>query len=197
MDQATPLWTGWQSLLSTLASGFTRPGWVRVVPWVTGMVWCWEEPTSTPILTVLGLESRWRVLEHVAESGAWDREAVERQTLRLIAQERPARWGSSPPVAVDETQWHRTSKPVWGTCPCHESSARSPHRAATVRAHHGVVMGDRGTGPALDGPAPCRPAVWPPKPVAPRRNGPHQDGPGGGAVVASRRGVDSTHAGGV
>jgi hypothetical protein len=103
MDQATPLWTGWQSLLSPLASGFTRPGWGRVVPWVTGLVLCWEEHTSTPILTALGLEARWRVLEHVAEYGAWEREAVERQTRRLIEQERPARWGSYHPVAVDDT----------------------------------------------------------------------------------------------
>jgi hypothetical protein len=87
------LWTWWQSLLSTFASGFTRPGWVRFVHWVTGMVLCWEEHTMTQILTALGLESRWRVLEHCAEDGAWDREAVERQTLRLIEQERPARWG--------------------------------------------------------------------------------------------------------
>jgi hypothetical protein len=40
------------------------------------------------ILTALGLEARWRVLEHFAEYGDWDREAVERQTLRLIEQER-------------------------------------------------------------------------------------------------------------
>jgi hypothetical protein len=31
------------------------------------MVRCWEAQTSTPILTALGLEARWRVLEHVAE----------------------------------------------------------------------------------------------------------------------------------
>jgi DDE superfamily endonuclease len=146
MDQATQLWTGWQSLLSTFASGFTRPGWVRFVQWVTGMVWCWEEHTITQILTALGLESRWRVLEHFAEYGAWDREAVERQTLRLIEQERPARWGSYHPVAVDETKLHRTSKHVWGTCTFHESSARSPNRAETVRAHNWVVMGDLGPG---------------------------------------------------
>ena len=91
MDQAPPLWAWWLSLLSACAPGFTRPGWVRFVPWVTGMVLCWEEHTLTQILTALGLESRWRVLEGFAESGAWDREAVERQTFRVIEQERPAR----------------------------------------------------------------------------------------------------------
>ena len=93
-------------------------------------------------MTALGLESRWRVLEHFAEYGAWDREAVERQTLRLIEQERPARWGRYHPVALDDTKLHRTSAKVWGTCTFHESSARSPNRAETVRAHNWVVMGD-------------------------------------------------------
>jgi DDE superfamily endonuclease len=142
MDPATQLWIWWLSLLSPFASVFTRPGWVRFVQWVTGMVLCWEEHTLTQILTALGLESRWRVLEHFAEYGAWDRDAVERQTLRLLEEERPARWGRYHPVAIDDTKGHRTSKQVWGTCTFHESSARSPNRAETVRAHHWVVMGD-------------------------------------------------------
>src|SRR5215472_2138059 len=90
----------------------------------------------------LGLESCWRVREHVAEHGAWDREAVERQTPRLIEQERPARWGCYHPVAMDDTKRHRTSKQVWGTGTVHELSACSPNRAETVRVHHWVVMGD-------------------------------------------------------
>jgi DDE superfamily endonuclease len=130
------------SLLSAFAPVFTRPGWVRFVQWVTGMVLCWEDHTLTQILTALGLESRWRVLEHFAEYGAWDREAIERHTLRLVEQERPTRWGCYHPVAVDDTKLHRTSKQVWGTCTFHESSARSPNRAETVRAHNWVVMGE-------------------------------------------------------
>ena len=82
------------------------------------------------------------MLEHFAEYGAWDRAAVERQTVRVLEQERPARWGRYPPVALDDTQGHRTSKPVGGTCTCHEASARSPYRAETVRAHTWLVMGD-------------------------------------------------------
>jgi hypothetical protein len=142
MDQAIQLWAWWQSLLSTYTSVFTWPGWVRCVQWVPGMVLRWEEHTITQILTALGLESRWRVLEHVAEHGAWDPEAVERQTQRPIEKERRARWGRYHPVAVDDTKLHRTSKQVWGTCTFHESSARSRNRAETVRAHHWVVMGD-------------------------------------------------------
>ena len=142
MNEATHLWERWQALLRPFATVFTRPGWVRFVPWVTGMVLCGEEHTITQILTALGLEARWRVLEHVAESGAWDRDAVERQTLRLIEQARPARWGLYHQVALDDTKLHRTSAKVWGTCTVHEASARSPNRAETVRAHNWVVMGD-------------------------------------------------------
>jgi hypothetical protein len=143
MDQAMQLWAWWLSLLSPFALMFTRPGWVRFVQWVTGMVLCWEEHTMTQLLTASGLESRWRVLEHFAEYRAWDREAVERQRLRLLEHERPARWGSYHPVALDDTKLHRTSAKVWGTCTFHEASARSPNRAETIRAHNWVVMGDR------------------------------------------------------
>jgi hypothetical protein len=105
------------SLLSAFTAVFTRPGWGRVVQWVTGMVLCWGEHGPTPILTALGLESRWRALEPFAADGTWDREAA------------------------DDTTRHRTSTQVWGTCTCHEASARSPNRAETARAHHWVVMG--------------------------------------------------------
>jgi hypothetical protein len=142
MSEATPLWEGWQALLRAFATGFTRPGWGRFVPWVTGMVRCWEAHTSTPILTALGLAARWRVLEHVAESGAWDRDAGERQTRRVIEPERPVRWGRDHPVAWDETTWHRTSATVWGPCTCHDARARRPNRAETLRAHHWGGLGD-------------------------------------------------------
>jgi DDE superfamily endonuclease len=142
MEHATQLWMWWLSLLSPLAAVFTRLGGVCFVAWVTGMVLCGAEQTITQILTALGLESRWRVLEHFAEYEAWDRQAVERQTLRLFAQERPARWGRYHLIALDDTKEHRTSQKVWGTGTCHESSARSPHRAETVRAHTRVVLGD-------------------------------------------------------
>ena len=142
MDDAKQLWSWWQSLLAAFGPVFTRPGWVRFVQWVTGTVMGWEEHTITQILVSLGLESRWRAMEHFAEYGAWDRPAVERRTISLIEQERPARWGRYHPVAVDDTKLHRTSEAVWGTCTFHESAARSPNRAETVRAHNWVVAGD-------------------------------------------------------
>lgn len=142
MDDARRLWRAWQSLLARFAGEFTRPGWVRFVQWVTSMVLGDEEHTLTQLLVSIGLESRWRVLEHFAEYGAWDADAVERQTLELIEQERPARWRGYRAVAVDDTKLHRTSAHVWGTCTFHESSARSPNRAETVRAHNWVVAGD-------------------------------------------------------
>src|SRR5262245_17573551 len=128
--------------MGAFATVFTRPGGVRFVQWVTGMVLCWEEHTLTQIVTALGLESRWRALEHVAEYGAWDRTAVEREPLRLIERERPARWGGYHPVAWDDTKLHRTSAKGWGTGTFQEARSRSPHRAETVRAHNWVVRGD-------------------------------------------------------
>ena len=116
MDQATQLWTWWLPLLSPFAVVFTRPGWVLFVQWVTGMVLGWEEHTLTQLLTALGLESRWRVLEHFAEYGAWDREAVERQTLQVLEHEQPARWGPYHPVALNDTKAtalaHRSGGPA-------------------------------------------------------------------------------------
>jgi hypothetical protein len=50
------------------------------------MMLCWEDHTLTQILTALGLESRWWVLEHFAAYGAWDREAIERRMLAQTQQ---------------------------------------------------------------------------------------------------------------
>ena len=49
MDNAKQLWSWWYSLWASFGPVFTRPGWVRFVPWVTGMVIGWEEHTITPI----------------------------------------------------------------------------------------------------------------------------------------------------
>ena len=75
MDDAKALWRRWQRLMNRFTLWFTRPGWVRFTQWVTGTVLCWEEHTITQILTSMGLESRWRVLENFAEYGAFDCEA--------------------------------------------------------------------------------------------------------------------------
>ena len=142
MDDARQLWSWWQSLLAGFGPMFTRPGWVRFVQWVTGMVMGWEEHTITQSPVSMDLASRWRAMEQFAEYGAWDRPAVERRTIALIERERAARWGGYHPVAVDDTKLHRTSGGVWGTRTFHESAARSPNRAETVRAHNWVVAGD-------------------------------------------------------
>jgi hypothetical protein len=142
MDDAKEIVAAWQSLLSEFREVFTLGGWARFAQWVTGTVLCAEEHTITQILTGLGLESQWRNVEHFAEYGSWNREAVERQLMWVVEQEHPARWGGYHPVAVDDTKEHRTSAEVWGTCTFHESGARSPNRATTVRAHNWVVLGD-------------------------------------------------------
>jgi hypothetical protein len=136
MNDATPRWERWPALVGAFGPVVTRPGWGRCVPWVTGRVLGWEAPTLTHIVTALGLEARWRVLEHVAEKSAWDRDAMARQMLRLIEPARPARWGRSHPVAWDAPKRHHTRAKVWGPCLVPASSARSPKRAETVRAHH-------------------------------------------------------------
>ena len=146
MDDAKELWSWWQSLLAAFRGEFTLGGWARFAQWVTGTVLCPEEHTITQILTALGLESQWRNVEHFAEYGSWDRQAVERQLMRLLEQEHPARWGQYHPLALDDTKEHRSSAEVWGTCTFHESTARSPNRATTVRAHNWVVLGDLAPG---------------------------------------------------
>jgi hypothetical protein len=197
MDPATQLWTWWLSLLSPFVPVFTRPGWVRFVPWMTGMVWCWEEHTMTQMLTTFGLESRWRVLERFAEYGVWDREAVERHTLRLIEQEQAARWGQYHPITVDDSTRRRISKPVWGTCTFHEASARSPQSG---RDGPGTQLGREGrlaARPVVDASAPCRAVVLWAQPTASGGDLPHQDGPGGGEAAASRCRVARADLGGV
>ena len=133
MDDGKGVWSEWQSLLSRFREVFTPGGWARFAQWVSGTVLCPEEHTITQILTALGLEEQWRNLEHFAEYGSWDRERVERQLMRVVEQEHPSRWGRHHPVAIDDTKEHRTSAEVWGTCTFHESTARSPNRATTVR----------------------------------------------------------------
>jgi hypothetical protein len=146
MDDGKALWSQWQSLLSRFQPVFTLGGWARFAQWVTGTVLCAEEHTITQILTGLALESQWHNVEHFAEYGSWDREAVERALMRLTEEEHPARWGRYHPVAIDDTKEHRTSAEVWGTCTFHESAARSPNRATTVRAHNWVLLGDLAPG---------------------------------------------------
>ena len=79
MDDAKGLCSEWQSLLSEFRDVFTLGGWARFAQWTTGTVLCSEEHTITQILTGLGLEAQWRNVEHFAEYGSWDREAVEQR----------------------------------------------------------------------------------------------------------------------
>jgi hypothetical protein len=103
---------------------------------VTTTVRCRGRVSHGQILTAWGLEALWRNVEHLAEYGSWDREAGERVLMRLVEHEHPARWGGYPAGAIDDTKQHRSSPEVWGTCTFHESTAGSPNRASTVRAHH-------------------------------------------------------------
>jgi hypothetical protein len=141
MDDAKTIWSLWQSMLESFQPCFTRGGWVRFAQWVTSTVLCDEQHTITQSLTSCAAEDRWRVIEHFAEYGSWDRLAVERQLERLVTAESPPTLSGYRVVALDDTKEHRTSSEVWGTCTFHESTARSPNRAETVRAHNWVVLG--------------------------------------------------------
>ena len=77
----------WRELLTSFAFAFTQPGFARFAQWVTGTVLAWEQHTITQLLTALGSENRWRVLERFAEYGAFRQESVEGQTRRLIETE--------------------------------------------------------------------------------------------------------------
>ena len=69
-----------------------------------------------------------------------------RATLAVEVSVKGAPRQGDHPVAIDDTKEHRTSAEVWGTCTFHESTARSPNRATTVRAHNWVVLGDLAPG---------------------------------------------------
>lgn len=138
---ATRLWRLWQAILAPFAAAFTRPGFRRFVEWLTGLVLNVEEHTITQSLGALERTDDWKALEAFAEYGAWDRDAVERVTARLL-EDAPGRlWYGFHVWAGDDTKVHRTSNNVWGTNTFHEYTARCPNRATTVRAHNWVVLG--------------------------------------------------------
>jgi hypothetical protein len=139
--QATLLWSLWQDLLRPFTNAFTKRGWPRFVEWVLGLALNVEEHTITQSLVGLDRVEDWKYLETFAEIGHWNRPIVD-DTLARLLETAPGRlWYGYRVEAIDDTKIHRTSKHVWGTCTFHEYSARSPNRAATVRAHNWVVLG--------------------------------------------------------
>ena len=53
MAEATPLWSVWQSLLSSFARVFTRPGFRRFAEWITALAINTEEHTITQSVTAI------------------------------------------------------------------------------------------------------------------------------------------------
>jgi DDE superfamily endonuclease len=139
--QATQLWSHWQALLGPCADAFTYWGFRRFTEWLTGLALNVEEHTITQSLVGLGRPQDWKALESFAETGAWDQQALERATARLLDQAPGRLWYGYHVWAGDDTKVHRSSKNVWGTCTFHEYTARCPNRAGTVRAHNWVVVG--------------------------------------------------------
>src|SRR6478752_6984535 len=113
MIDATATARLWQRLLAPFGLVLTQPGYARFAQWVTGTALGWEEHTLTQVLTSMGLEDRWRVAEHFAEYGAFRRDAVERQTRRLIEAEAASPAGTrrsaghTPPAPAGRTRSSR------------------------------------------------------------------------------------------
>jgi hypothetical protein len=141
MTDATLLWSIWQSLLQSFAWAFTRPGHRRFAEWVTALALNAEEHTITQSTLAIERPDDWKALETFAEYGVWRADYVTRSLARLIEKSPGRVWHGYHVSAVDDTKVHRNSKHVWGTCTFHESTARCPNRATTVRAHNGVALG--------------------------------------------------------
>jgi Transposase DDE domain len=139
--KATWLWSLWQALLLSIAIGFTQRGKQRFVQWATGLALNLEEHTITQSLIGLDRPQDWKALESFAEYGRWDLPLLQRSTAHRLSQLPGRTWHGYHVWAGDDTKVHRNSKDVWGTCTFHEYTARCPNRAATVRAHNGVVLG--------------------------------------------------------
>jgi hypothetical protein len=138
---ATWLWSLWQSVLLSLAFGFTRRGTQRFVEWVTGLALNAEEHTVTQSLVALDRARDWKALESFAEYGSWDLRLLQWSVARRLDRLPNRAWHGYRVWAADDTKVHRSSKDVWGTCTFHEYTARCPNRAPTVRAHNWVVLG--------------------------------------------------------
>src|SRR3954451_17986534 len=141
MRQATLVWTLWQVLLQQFAWAFTRPGHRRFVEWVTALALNVEEHTVTQSVVAIERTADWKALEAFAEYGAWTPERVTAALVDLIERAPGRLWYGYRVSAIDDTKVHRSGEDVWGTCTFHESTARCPNRAATVRAHNWVVLG--------------------------------------------------------
>src|SRR5690349_12510695 len=141
MAHAIPLWSVWQSLLSSFAWAFTRPGFRRFAEWVTALAINPEEHTITQSVTAIERTADWKAMETFAESGSWRADYVTGTLTRLIEKAPGRVWHGYHVSAVDDTKVHRSGEHVWGTCTFHEYTARCPNRASTVRAHNWVVLG--------------------------------------------------------
>jgi hypothetical protein len=141
MEDGKKLWSAWQHNLEAFGPAFSGRGWVRFTQWTTATVICDEEHTITQEALSAGLAEQWRNWEHLAEYGAWDREAVERATMQLVEREHPCRLGRYRPAAVDDTKEMRSSRKVWGVCTFKHVS-RNPKHPKLVAGHNWVVMGE-------------------------------------------------------
>jgi hypothetical protein len=142
MSYATKLWATWLELLRPFAwARLTRPGSRRFVEWITASALNVEEHTITQSVVAIERVADWRAWERFAEYGARGPAAVTRGMARLVEAAPGRPWHGYHVAAVDDTEVHRNSPHVRGTCTFHGDTARCPNRAATARAHNWVVLG--------------------------------------------------------
>jgi len=141
MTEVTLTWSIWQALLNAFACGFTRRGFPHFAEWITAMALNVEEHTITQSVLALDQPGAWKSLESFAEYGGWHTDRVTWGLTRLIETAPGRVWHGYRVSAVDDTKVHRSSPNVWGARTFHESTARCPNRAGTVRAHNWVVLG--------------------------------------------------------
>jgi hypothetical protein len=141
MTEATLTWSHGQARLSAFAGSFTRRGVRRFAEGITAMALNVEEHTITQSVLALEQPAAWKALETFAEYGGWHEGRVTHDLTRLIAAAPGRIWHGYQVSAVADTKVHRSGSHVWGTGTSHESTARCPNRAGTVRAPNGVVLG--------------------------------------------------------
>ncbi len=137
MTEAKLTWSIWQVLLKAFAWAFTRRGFHRFAEWITAMAMNVEEHTITQSVLALERAAAWKALDSFAEYWSCREDRVAWALTRLITTAPGWDRHGFQVSAVDDTQVHRSSPHVWGTCTLHEYTARCPNRATTVRAATG------------------------------------------------------------
>ena len=125
------LWSLWQALLQPFTSAFTRPGFRRLVAWITALALNVGEHTITQSDTAIERLADWKAVETFAEYGAWRPDGVTRSSVRLVEQAPGRVWHAYHVSTIDDTKVHRSGRVEAVDLPCgilggSRSAARTP-----------------------------------------------------------------------